>query len=881
MQKVILIDGYGFVFRAYHSLPPFKNPQGIYVGAVFGFANMLFKVIKDHPKDKIIVVLDSGQKTFRHDIYPEYKANRPPAPEDLKPQFPIIRDAANAFNLTIVEEEGLEADDLIAALTYKAEEQNLPATIISSDKDLMQLIRGNITMYDPMKNKAIGPNEVVEKFGIRPDQICDYLSLLGDSSDNIPGVKGVGAKTALSLLTEFGSLDNIYNSIDKIVKERTQNLLVESKKNAYLSQQLIDLTKPKKINLDLDKITTTTLDKNLLGEFLAMHGFHALKVKMSAFFDVNLDSAPAPSKIIKSNQLTEITQKNIADLNKLHEAERIGVFYLKLKNSEVIIALSEQEDFYYIVKDDPEQDSLFAQTDNLLPKIQDFICDIIKNPAIRLVTSNLKQLLHFLSNNHQKTLISNINHHAHLIDLDLIEYLLPISDEQKLIKQSAEFSKIDNVDIGHIIAQILPYYQALDGYFLQLKEGNLLSVYHDCDQKINLILFNMEQKGIAVSAPALQSLSYEFAKEVNVLEKDIYHKAGVEFNIGSPKQLGEILFDKLQIEATKKTGKSGNRSTSQDILEELQSQGHDIAGLVLKWRHFTKLKSTYTDSLPKTINSGTKRIHTIFNNTLTSTGRLSSSNPNLQNIPIRTKEGDRIRSCFIAKPDTVLIAADYSQIELRLLAHMANVKLLKQAFSENKDIHRSTAAEMFEIAEDQVSSEMRRHAKQINFGIIYGISSFGLATRLNITMGRAKDFIQKYFEKYPEIKTYIHDIVELCRRDSYVETLIGRRLYFPNINIKTPALKSVIERAVINAPIQGSASDAIKKAMVNIESNLQYRNLKADLLLQVHDELIFEAPIDRQDEVLAIIRTNMENALKLSVPLTVNCGIGSNWQEIK
>ncbi|MBT4989045.1 MAG: DNA polymerase I [Rickettsiales bacterium] len=881
MQKVILIDGYGFVFRAYHSLPPLQNPQGVFVGAVFGFANMLFKVIKEHPNDKIIVVLDAGQKTFRHDIYPEYKANRPPAPEDLKPQFPIIRDAAKAFNLTTLEEEGLEADDLIASLTYKAEELNIPVTIISSDKDLMQLIRGDINMYDPMKNKVIGNEQVVEKFGIRADQVCDYLSLLGDSSDNIPGVKGVGAKTAASLLTEFGSLDNIYNSIGKISKIRIQNLLLDNKDNAYLSQELINLTKPRDLDFDLDTVGAYKLNQEALGKFLNIHGFYALKAKVSAAFNTNLDKNTIVQNNNKSAPLYELSQQNITELDKLLSQEQIGIFYLKLKASRIILILSKSQNFYYLISDSPDIGSLFSQPDILLSKIKSFISNLIGDNTIKMVTGNLKHLLHFLSHNQETNLISNINHHANIVDIDLIEYLLPIQDEQRLISKYQELAKTDNTTPKDIVASISLNYHNLANYVLLLKKNNLISIYHNIDRKTNLILFNMEARGVAIAKDKLQTLSYEFTKEINNLAQEIYKIAGQEFNIGSPKQLAEILFNKLEIESKKKTGKTKNKSTSSDVLENLQSQGFDIAGLILNWRHFSKLRSTYTDALPRAINNKTGRIHTVFNNCLTSTSRLSSSNPNLQNIPIRSKEGDKIRSCFIAAENKTLIGSDYSQIELRLLAHMADVKLLKQAFSEGRDIHRATAAEMFEIAEDQVSDEMRSHSKQINFGIIYGISAFGLAERLNIERKKAKDFIEKYFARYPEIKFYMDSVLENCRKNLYVETLIGRKLFFPNINTKNSLVKSFQERAVINAPLQGSASDIIKIAMVNIENEILAKKLSARLILQVHDELIFELDQSEQEKLLPIIKNGMEKAIKISVPLTVNAKAGMSWHQLK
>ncbi len=881
MQRVILIDGYGFVFRAYHSLPPLKNPSGTYVGAVFGFANMLFKVIRNHPNDKIIVVLDSGSKTFRHDIYEAYKANRPPAPEDLIPQFPLVRSAAEAFNLKTVEAEGLEADDLIASLALKAEQNNLPVTIYSSDKDLMQLIRGQIDMFDPMKNKVIKAEQVIEKFGVRPEQMCDYLSLLGDSSDNIPGVKGIGAKTAANLLNQFSNLDDIYNSIDQVEKDRIRNLLIDDKENAYLSYQLINLKNPQETTVNLDEVKAHKLDNNAISSFLNEQGFHALKAKVNALFNVNIDNQNIPANNKEDSPNIIIEEINIENLNKiqqLYHQERVGIFLTPLKKSQLIMFCHKQNCYYYEIKQTEDSGSLFNQPSDVFLATQKAIIQLISDHSTRIITADFKHFLHFIYKQQNGTKL-DIN--ATFIDLNLIEYLLPLEDKGKLITKFQEFEKTTDIEKDKVIFAVFEHFNNLDHNLKDLHKHGLLSIYQEVDRRINNILFEMEQIGVAISLDKLRSLSNEFATQINDLTTEIYEISGQEFNIGSPKQLGEILFDKLALETTKKTSKAKSRSTSSDILEDLKAQGHKIAELVLNWRHFSKLKSTYTDALPKNINQNTSRIHTVFNNCLTSTGRLSSSNPNLQNIPIRSNEGDLIRSCFIAKKDHSLIGADYSQIELRLLAHLANAKSLKQAFAEGKDIHRSTASEMFEIAEDQVSDEMRSHSKQINFGIIYGISAFGLAERLNIERKKAKDFIEKYFIKYPEIKSYLDQVLEDCRRDLFVETVIGRKLFFPEINTKNGMIRSFQERAAINAPLQGSASDIIKIAMINIDKELKQQRLRTKLILQVHDELIYEAPEAEKTICADIVKNGMEKAMQLSVPLTVNLATADNWQQLK
>jgi DNA polymerase-1 len=846
-MKLYLVDGYGFVFRAFHSMPPLSRADGLPIGAVYGFTNMLFKFLASHEADMLAVVLDAGQKTFRHDIFPEYKSNRPEPPQELILQFPIIRDVVEAFNVKVLEKPGFEADDLIATYAKLAKSQGIEVKIVSSDKDLMQLIEEGISMYDAMKDKNIADAEVIAKFGVRPNQVLDILSLIGDSSDHIPGVKGIGIKTAAELINEFGSLDGIYQSLDKIKQERRRQMLVEGKEKAYLSKQLISLDEKVELDVSLDDLKVKELDKTKLADFLAQQGFKNLLAKIGAH-NTHVEK--------KENTLVSREIKSLDEIKKLNKdienAGELGLFYDGEK-----LELSFGDNNYY-VKLSPEriQETLFdmpSEDECLLPNVLQVLSGVLADESIRKITINAKDLL-------KKVTLKAYD------DIAIMSYALDTGKHKYALK---ELTKIylgeDAVPSAYGIRQI---YKII---YNQLVQNKILSLYENLEKKMIGCLAQIEAKGVKIDLEYLRNLAKEFHAKVADIAGRIYKIAGREFNIGSPKQLGEVLFQDLGIKLEQKS-KTGKLSTGVEVLDLLEEQGHEIAGLIIEWRQYSKLLSTYIEALPKCVNPKTGRVHTNFVMTATTTGRLSSIDPNLQNIPIRTDEGHRIREAFIAEPGNILISADYSQIELRLLAHTANMKQLQDAFINGDDIHAITASQMFGVPVDKVDSNLRRQAKTINFGIIYGISAFGLAKRLNISRGDAKNYIDAYFKQYPGIKEFMDSAIHYARNNGYIKTLFGRRCYVNGINDKNFAVRGNAERAAINAPLQGTAADIIKKAMVSLPDDV-----KQYMTLQIHDELLFEVPEAKVEEVSKKIKSTMENVIKLNVPLSVDVGSGKNW----
>ncbi len=846
-MKLYLVDGYGFVFRAFHSMPPLSRADGLPIGAVYGFTNMLFKFLANHEADMLAVVLDAGQKTFRHDIFPDYKSNRPEPPQELILQFPIIRDVVEAFNVKVLEKPGFEADDLIATYAKLAKSQGIEVKIVSSDKDLMQLIEEGISMYDAMKDKNIADAEVVAKFGVKPNQVLDILSLIGDSSDHIPGVKGIGIKTAAELINEFGSLDGIYQNLDKIKQERRRQMLIEGKEKAYLSKKLISLDEKVDLDVALDDLKVKELDKTKLADFLAQQGFKNLLAKIGAHnTHVEKKENTLVSRELKS--LDEI--KNL--ITNMENTGELGFFCDEEK-----LELSFGDNNYY-VKLSPErvQETLFdmpSEDECSLSNVLQVLSGILSDESIRKVTINAKDLL-------KKSTLKAYD------DIAIMSYALDTGKHKYTL---SELTKIylgeEAVPSAYGIRQI---YKII---YNQLVQNKLLSLYENLEKKMIGCLAQIEAKGVKIDLEYLRNLAKEFYGKVADIAARIYKIAGREFNIGSPKQLGEILFQDLGIKLEQKS-KTGKLSTGAEVLELLEEQGHEIAGLIIEWRQYSKLLSTYIEALPKCVNPKTGRVHTNFVMTATTTGRLSSIDPNLQNIPIRTDEGHRIREAFIAEPGNLLISADYSQIELRLLAHTANMKQLQDAFIHGDDIHAITASQMFGVPVDKVDSNLRRQAKTINFGIIYGISAFGLSKRLGISRGDAKNYIDAYFKQYPGIKEFMDSAIHYARNHGYIKTLFGRRCYVNGINDKNFAIRGNAERAAINAPLQGTAADIIKKAMVSLPDDV-----KQYMTLQIHDELLFEVPEAKVEEVSKKIKYVMENVLKLNVPLSVDVSSGKNW----
>ena len=874
MSRLVLVDGYSFLFRAYHSMPPLTNPEGLVVGALYGYSNMLFKIRETLDASHFAVILDHGEKTFRSEIYPEYKANRPPAPDDLIPQFPLVKEVTEAMHIPALDQQGVEADDIIASLSKSASAAGYEVTIISSDKDLMQLIDERVKLYDPMKQKIIDREAVFEKFGVYPEKVLDLLALSGDSADNIPGVPTIGPKTAAELLNNYGDLAGIYQNLENIKQPKRRETLTNNREQAFLSQDLVRLKEDVQLAVGFSDLTLKEIDKEKLAAFFSKHGFKSLLSK------IDQDSSFAEATRAEQKQeLAQITIKQITKISELadiqqHLTTQPEIFITEHK--EQLYLLSDNICYQIILEAaEAEATDLFATTEIIKSvDISQLFAKLLKASSLKKIFYNYKEFyqkyFHFTK---EHKLFSSSKNYLNIFDLSVAAYLAgykKLADLVALPEQQEE-AALQNFALKLQAAHL--------DLLSSLHSKKLLALLYNYDFPFSQLLLHMEEAGFKIAANKLTELSNEFATKIAQAETEIFRLAGEEFNVGSPKQLGEILFEKLKIEPHKKNKKTKSLSTDSEVLEELVVQGYEIAKHILTWRHFSKLKNTYSDVLPKLINQQTGRVHSHFSNITTSTGRLSSNNPNLQNIPIRSKEGDAIRGSFICEPGHKLIIADYSQIELRLLAHIADIKKLQTAFAAGADIHASTASEVFGVALDQVDSELRRKAKTINFGIIYGISGFGLANRLAIERKEASNYIELYFERYPEIKNYMENITELCRKQGYIETILGRKLFFPNINSKNYALRSFTERAVINAPLQGSAADIMKKAMLELDHKITRQNLQARLILQIHDELIYEVKEEEAEKALALIKKSMEQTIKLKVPLEVSADIADSWSK--
>ncbi len=971
-KKIALIDGYGFVFRAFHALPPMKREDGTPIGAVYGFTNMLIKLLANLNVSHAAVVFDSGSKTFRNQIYPEYKAHRPPCPEELKPQFSIIREVAEALNLAILEKVGFEADDLIATVARQAEKQNFQVLIISSDKDLMQLVNSQILLYDGLKNKIIGEQEVMEKFLVKPCQVLDVLSLMGDASDNIPGIKGIGPKIAAELINQYQNLENLLENLSEIKQEKRRETLIAGVEMAKLSKQLVTLCENVPISDNMQDYLMQNINGRKLISFLEKQGFKSLVGRVRKDFNLELETAKELENLTVENvefqnvnpilnsktqgflQVKKTIVVNIVEIEKLLEAANLNgnlvidfEFIQKQPSAAILSSFDSSgkitEIFYVQLAKAPENhstDLFFNQEKSSLQSINNnagvnidellaALSPILLDKAVNKIGYFVKNLFSYLLEKLEQTAISNwqdqdfdfddialmgyvLNSNENKANLDLlaianltdnpIDFFGNFSElwqkANKQISQNGEnHSKLTdykNIDIFDNFEQKVGFY-CLKIYLLtqlypvlrqRIFAEKLNYVYYCLEKPLIRVLSDIEKNGILVDKSRLQELSAYFKLEIKKLDKEIISLAKEEFNIASPKQLADVLFNKLSLKTGKKSLKTGAFSTNSEVLEELDLAGHLIAGKILQWRQFSKLESTYCQGLQACIKPETKRIHTTLSNTSTSTGRLSSYNPNLQNIPIKTTQGKKIRSAFIAKPDFCLISADYSQIELRVLAIMANIPKLKEAFLAGKDIHRITAAQVFGANESEVSDDMRRKAKAINFGIIYGISAFGLAKQLKIGRSEAANYIENYFITYPGIKEYMQESQELARQNGFVKTITGRKCFIENINSKNPAIKGLAERLAINAPIQGSAADIIKIAMINFnqalfEFNQNHQMLGENagkIILQIHDELLIEAPKQEAEELANLLKTIMGKAMLLDVPLKVDVKISDSWE---
>jgi len=927
MKHVFLIDGSGFIFRAYHALPPMTRPDGTPVGAVYGFTAMLLKLVEDTDADHIAVIFDRARKTFRSDIYPAYKAHRPPAPDDLIPQFELVRNATRAMGLKAVDMEGYEADDLIATYARQAREQGADVTIVSSDKDLMQLVGDGVMMFDAMKNRKIGPDEVLEKFGVGPDRVIDVQALAGDSADNVPGVEGIGVKTAAQLINEYGDLESVLANAENIKQPKRRERLMTQADNARVSKELVTLCLDVPVEVPLDDFDVVKPDVNTLLTFLREQNFKSLVSKVEArgvsigdngkagnikaghalaapaATAVALPTAKAEFELVQSEAAlmpwiaaameagvvavdTETTSLNAMS------AQLVGVSLCVTPGRACYIPLTHKgsEAQGDLLGGDggseaPEQIPLARALELLKPMLED--------PGVLKVGQNIKYDLLVLSRYDVNvtpvddtmvlSYVLESGLHGHGMD-ELARLHLgfdPIKFKDVAGSGKAQVT-FDHVELDKALDYAAEDADVTMKLFKMLKprlaSQHMATVYETLERALIPVLVKMERQGVKVDATELKRLSDDFAKRLGDLEVEIHELAGEAFNIGSPKQLGEVLFDKMGIEGGKK-GKTGAYATGAEILEGLAADGHELPAKVLDWRQLAKLKSTYTDALIGQINADTGRVHTSYSMAATSTGRLASSDPNLQNIPIRTEEGRKIRKAFIAEPGHKLLSADYSQIELRLLAHVADIPQLRDAFHADLDIHAMTASEVFGVPIEGMDPMVRRRAKAINFGIIYGISAFGLARQLDISRGEASDYIKAYFERFPGIRTYMDDTKAFASEHGFVTTLFGRKCHMGGINDKNPMRRGFSERAAINAPIQGGSADIIKRAMVSLGGALDDAGLGARMLLQVHDELIFEVAESELEATRALVKGVMESAATLDVPLVVDTGIGDNWDE--
>ena len=898
MKNLFLIDGSGFIFRAFYAIPLLTNSQGIPINAVYGYCNMILNIYEKFKPEQMIVVFDTKKKTFRSDIYKEYKSNRTDPPEELIPQFSIIRDATDALQIPRLEIDGYEADDIIATYTKQAEEKGVSVTIISSDKDLMQLVNKNTKMYDSMKDKFIGVKEVKEKFGVEPSKIIDVQALAGDRIDNIPGVSGIGVKTAAELINNFNSLENVLAKVNEIKQPKRRQILIDEKDKALISKKLVTL----KCNVDIKKYDLNLfqgINQKTALKFFEKHGFknlisrftrkkndstnQSLKKKQKYFVIQSLKDLINLEKKIQKNKLVSIDTET-SSLN-ANLAELVGIS----------LSVNEKEAFYLPLKHSLDTNNNFKNLD--LQKVFPILKKILEDDSIIKVGHNIK---------YDKIIFSRIGINLNPVDdTMLLSYVLDtgkfrhnLDDLAKIYfnyetikykdvvgvgKKEKKFNEV-NIKDAYIYAAedadiTLRLYKILKKRIISEK---LLSVYEYIEKPLINVLAEIEKKGIKVDIKRLKDLSFAFQKKLSKIEKEIFKLSSIEFNIASPKQLGEILFNKLGLEGKKK-GKSGAYSTSVDVLENLSYQGHKIAEFLLEWRQISKLLNTYTYSLINEVNKKTLRIHTSYSMAATNTGRLSSTDPNLQNIPIRTEEGKKIRNAFISDKGFKLVSLDYSQIELRLLAHIGKVEDLKKAFDKNIDIHKKTASQIFNVELKDVDDDLRRKAKTINYGIIYGISAFGLAKQLNIQRSEADLIIKEYFKNYKGILNYINETTDFCKKNGFVKTLFGRECYIEGINNKNSSFRNFAIRAAINAPIQGSAADIIKKAMINIYKFLKEKKTKSKMILQVHDELLFEMCESEINYLSMDIKKIMENSslpeIKLDIPLIVDIGQGSNWAE--
>lgn len=884
-QTLYLIDGSSYIFRAYFGVRQnLSTSKGLPTNALYGFVTMLQRVVRDECPDYLTVTFDSKEKTFRHEMYADYKANRDTPPEDLQKQFPYFERLVQAHNIHSIRIPGVEADDIIGTLARQGQQAGLKVVIVSGDKDMMQLIEPDVEMLDTMKNKRFGKKEVIEKFGVGPDKVIDVMGLMGDSSDNIPGVKGVGPKTAAELIQKFGSIENIYARIDEIDKKKLREKLETDRENAELSRKLVTIDTNVTVNCSIDDLKVLEVDNDVLTKIFTELEFSSLIPKA--------EKAPVQAEHVYQTILTEkafdallddlsSAEEFVLDMEttSLHpvEAESVGISFSFKENEAYYIPLTHR---YLGVPEQLDQKMVFQK---LKP--------ILENPKIGKIGHNIKYDLIVLLNEgiHLKGISFDTMLASYVLDpsrrghgMDALA--LELLGHQTISYKDVTGTGAKQIGFDEVEVERATEYAAEDSdvtwkLYKNLKPkltDELLQLFNEMEMPLLNVLAEMEMNGVFLDKQHLADLSKKIEKDLRKYERKIFEIADEEFNINSPKQLAVILFEKLKLPVIKKT-KTGY-STDVSVLEELADQ-HELPQNILVFRQLGKLKSTYVDALPLDIDKKTGRVHTSFNQTVAATGRLSSSDPNLQNIPIRTDMGKEIRKAFIAQGEDKLLSADYSQIELRILAHLSEDETLMDAFRKGEDIHSRTAAEIFGTSLENVDQDARRMAKAVNFGIIYGLSSFGLSRQLKISMKEAKTFIDQYFELYPRIKTYMDSTIAEARERGYTQTIMNRKRYLPDIHSKNKQVKQAAERIAINSPIQGSAADLIKVAMINLSGQMKTRKLQSMMILQVHDELVFECPPAEKEEMQALVKKEMEGVYQFSVPIIVDMGWGDNWNE--
>ena len=909
-----LIDGSGYIFRAYYALPPLtRKSDGLPTGAVSGFCSMLFKLLEDSKSNQNLqkpthfaVIFDSARKTFRNEIYSDYKANRAEAPDDLAPQFDYIRKSVLAFNLPSLELINYEADDLIATYVEMILKEGAKVTIVSSDKDLMQLYKKNVRIYDPMKNKFISEEDIKNKFGVGASKVIDVQALAGDSSDNVPGVPGIGVKTAAELINKYGDLEKLLKSAHEIKQNKRRETLIENKDKALISKKLVTLKSDAPVNKNLTDLELKSIDKDKLYKFLREMEFNRLlSSAISAYGEPNLTSIKNEVKIEKNQKAINKKEyyliENLEQIdNWITEAEELGEVAVDTETNSldphqaelVGVSLSSKigKACYIPIG---HKSNKCIEKDLVLKKLK----PLLEDPSIKKIGQNIKfDFIVFFKHGINMTSMEDTMLMSYVLDAGKNRHNMDTLSEIHLNHKTISFKDLvgtgkKEINFSEVDVEKAKDYAAEDAditfrlykkFQKSLKDEKMINIYEIFEKPLLKILAFMEIEGVKIDNKFLKSLSTKFEKKIVKIQNEVFKISKKEFNIASPKQLGEILYNDLKIADLKKT-KKGSFATSASVLEDLAFKGHKFPQLVLDWRQVSKLKNTYSDSLPEHINPNTQRVHTSFLLAATTTGRLASSDPNLQNIPIKSEDGKDIRKAFIAKKDHVLISADYNQIEMRILADLADVKGLKKAFKNNEDIHSLTASQIFNVDIKKVNQDQRRKAKAINFGIIYGISQYGLAKQINVTNHEAEEFLNAYFLKFPEIKIYMDRTIKFCRKSGFVNNIFGRRSHFININDKNYNIRNFQERAAINAPIQGSAAEIMRLAMIRLNKKLSdQKNQKTKMLLQIHDELIFETPKEEAKRISKIIIDEMSSVVKseqhsFSIPLTVDLNTGENW----